>query len=38
MIIEDNQIFIDLFNTSKKQDDLSDSYLQAIYYINLLIL
>ena len=37
MIIEDNQIFIDLFNTSKKQDDLSDSYLQAIYYINLII-
>ena len=37
MIIDDNQIFIDLFNNSKKQDDLSDSYLQAIYYINLIL-
>ncbi len=35
MISEDKQIFIDLFNDSKKQDDLSDSYLQAIYFINL---
>mgnify|MGYP001285636025 CR=1 FL=1 len=35
MIIDDKEEFIDLFNNSKKKDDLSDSYLQAIYYINL---
>jgi len=34
MIIDDKEEFIDLFNNSKKKDDLSDSYLQAIYYIN----
>ena len=35
MIIEDEEKFISLFNNSKKKDDLSDSYLQGIYYINL---
>ena len=35
MIINNEEKFIELFNNSKKKDDLSDSYLQAIYYINL---
>jgi hypothetical protein len=34
MIIDEEQKFIDLYNVSKKKDDLSDSYLQGIYYLN----
>ena len=34
MIIDEEQMFIDLYNDSKKKDDLSDSYLQGIYYLN----
>jgi hypothetical protein len=34
MIVDEEQKFIDLYNDSKKKDDLSDSYLQGIYYIN----
>ena len=34
MIVDDEQKFIDLYNDSKKKDDLSDSYLQGIYYLN----
>jgi len=34
MIINDKEEFIDLYNISKKKDDLSDSYLQGIYYLN----
>ena len=34
MITEEEQKFIDLYNDSKKKDDLSDSYLQGIYYLN----
>jgi len=33
MIQNDKDIFIKLFDESKKKDDLSDSYLQGIYYI-----
>ena len=33
MITEEEQKFIDLYNDSKKKDDLSDSYLQGIYYL-----
>ena len=34
MIIDEEQKFIDLYNDSKKKDDLSDSYLQGIYYLS----
>ena len=34
MIIDEEKKFIDLYNDSKKKDDLSDSYLQGIYYLN----
>ena len=34
MIVDEKQEFIDLYNESKKRDDLSDSYLQGIYYID----
>jgi len=34
MITKEEQKFIDLYNISKKKDDLSDSYLQGIYYLN----
>ena len=34
MILNEEQKFIDLYNDSKKKDDLSDSYLQGIYYLN----
>jgi len=34
MIVDEEQKFIDLYNDSKKKDDLSDSYLQGIYYLN----
>ena len=34
MILEEDQEFIDLFNESKKKDDLADAYLQGIYYID----
>jgi len=34
MIIDEEQKFIDLYNVSKKKDDLSDSYLQGIYYLS----
>ena len=30
---EDNK-YIELFNSSNKKDDLADSYLQGIYWIN----
>ena len=33
MILEEDQEFIDLFNESKKKDDLADAYLQGIYFI-----
>jgi hypothetical protein len=34
MIVDEEQKFIDLYNDSKKKDDLSDSYLQGIYYLS----
>ena len=34
MIVDQEQMFIDLYNDSKKKDDLSDSYLQGIYYLS----
>ena len=34
MILEEEQKFIDLFNESKKKDDLADAYLQGIYFID----
>ena len=34
MILDEDKKFIDLYNDSKKKDDLSDSYLQGIYYLN----
>ena len=34
MIVEEDDKFKDLYNKSKKKDDLSDSYLQGIYYLN----
>ena len=34
MINDEEKKFIDLYNNSKKKDDLSDSYLQGIYYLN----
>ena len=34
MIVEEDDIFKELYNKSKKKDDLSDSYLQGIYYLN----
>lgn len=37
MILEEDNKFIELFDNSKKKDDLSDSYLQGIYYINTII-
>ena len=33
MIVNQDNKFIELYNKSKKKDDLSDSYLQSIYYI-----
>lgn len=33
MINNEDQKFIDLYESSKKKDDLSDSYLQGIYYL-----
>ena len=33
MIDKEEQQFIDLYESSKKKDDLSDSYLQGIYYL-----
>ena len=36
MIINEDIIIKNLFKESKKKDDLSDSYLQGIYYINIL--
>lgn len=33
MITNEDQSFIELFNTSKKKDDLADCYLQGIYWI-----
>ena len=37
MILKEDNKFIELFDNSKKKDDLSDSYLQGIYYINTII-
>ena len=34
MIDEEDQKFKELYNNSKKKDDLSDSYLQGIYFLN----
>lgn len=34
MIKNQEQKFIDLYNNSKKKDDLSDCYLQGIYYLH----
>ena len=34
MIKEEKENFIQLYNSSKKKDDLSDSYLQGIYWLN----
>lgn len=34
MIQNQNKTFIELYETSKKKDDLADCYLQAIYWIN----
>ena len=34
MIEEEYQKFKDLYNKSKKKDDLSDSYKQGIYFLN----
>ena len=34
MIKDEEHKFIDLYESSKKKDDLSDSYLQGIYYLN----
>ena len=34
MIVEEDDTFKELYNKSKKKDDLSDSYLQGIYYLN----
>ena len=33
MILKEEKNFIDLFNASKKKDDLADAYLQGIYFI-----
>ena len=33
MILNEEKKFIDLFNESKKKDDLADAYLQGIYFI-----
>ena len=33
MIKEEKEKFIELYNISKKKDDLSDSYLQGIYWL-----
>jgi len=33
MIKNEEEEFIELYNNSKKKDDLADSYLQGIYYI-----
>ena len=33
MILDEEKKFIDLFNESKKKDDLADAYLQGIYFI-----
>ena len=34
MILKEEKKFIDLFNESKKKDDLADAYLQGIYFID----
>ena len=34
MILNEEKKFIDLFNESKKKDDLADAYLQGIYFID----
>ena len=33
MIKDDDDNFIELFDKSKKKDDLADAYLQGIYWI-----
>ena len=32
-LTDEEKKFIDLFNESKKKDDLADAYLQGIYFI-----
>ena len=34
MILQQDKKFIDLFDESKKKDDLADAYLQGIYFID----
>jgi len=34
MIKDEEDKFVKLYTSSKKKDDLADSYLQGIYYIN----
>jgi hypothetical protein len=34
LIINDDKKWIDMFNSYKKQDDLADSYMQAVQHIN----
>ena len=34
MITDEADKFVELYTNSKKKDDLADSYLQGIYYIN----
>ena len=34
MILNEKEEFIELFNQSKKKDDLADAYLQGIYCID----
>ena len=33
MIVDEEEKFQELFKESKKKDDLADSYLQGIYWI-----
>ena len=34
MIIDDDEGFKEFYDKSKKKDDLSDSYLQGIYWLS----
>lgn len=33
MIVEEENVYIDLFSKSRKKDDLADAYLQGVYFI-----